>query len=59
MSDWLAVSKFELRQLEMIPPMELNELMVQFFVFVKKHDDDDYQSSTLSSTPYCVDRYLS
>ena len=47
LSDWLLCMKFELQELENIPPAQLNEYLAQHFVFVRKADGSNYQPGTL------------
>lgn len=57
-TDWLYREKFELRALEEIEAPELNELLSQFFIFVKKLDGNEYQPSSLTCVLHSLDRYL-
>jgi hypothetical protein len=41
-TEWLYAEKFELRNIEDIEAPELNELLAQYLVFVKKEDGGDY-----------------
>jgi hypothetical protein len=58
LSNWLATEKFELRNLEVVPPRELNEYLAQYFVYIRKKDGTDYQPGSLTSMFHSVDRYL-
>ena len=55
---WLASNKFELRNLEDIPPSKLNDYLSQFVIFVRKQDGSQYQPGTLTGMIHSVDRYL-
>lgn len=57
-SDWLASVKFDLRPVECIPPKELNRLLAQFFVFVRKVDGSEYQPGTLLNMFHSIERHL-
>lgn len=57
-SKWLATEKSELRPIEFIPPKELNRLMAQFFVFVRKSDGKEYQPGTLLNMLHSYERHL-
>lgn len=57
-SKWLSSNKFELRNIEDIPPKTLNEYMAQYFVFLRKVDGSDYQPGTLLNMFHSFERYL-
>ena len=56
--DWLIVNKFELRQIEQIPPTELNLLLAEFFVKVKRSDGKDYEPTSLDAIKGSIERHL-
>ena len=56
--DWLATEKFDLRNIQDIPPKELNEILTQFFVFISKKDGSQYQPCTLTNILYSIGRHL-
>ena len=57
-SDWLLREKSESRNIQNIEPKELDELLSQFFVFVRKRDGTEYQPSSLTSMLHGIDRHL-
>ena len=57
-SDWLLSTKFVLLDLHEIPPEELNELLAQYLVFVRKSDGSEYQPGTLVNMFHSIARYL-
>ena len=56
--DWLLVNKFELRPIDQIPPNELNILLAEFFMKVKKSDGKDYEPCSLDSLKGSLERHL-
>lgn len=56
--DWLATKKFELRNIEDIPPHKLADYLTQYFVFIERKDGSQYQPSTLTNMLYGLDRHL-
>ena len=48
----------ETRDLEDIPPVELNNYLRSFFLTVKKKSGDDYEPDSLKSIKYSLDRFL-
>ena len=56
---WLAVSRFELRPMDMIPPKELNEHLAVIFISIRKQDGSEYEPSSLTNMLYSFERHLS
>jgi hypothetical protein len=57
-SEWLSCMKFELRNIEYIPPKLLNDYMAQYFVYIRKQDGSQYQPGSLTNMFHSFSRYL-
>ena len=55
---WLQVNKNEERPLEVIPTDELNLLLSQLWLSIRKTDGSEYEPGTLNQIKNSVDRYL-
>ena len=55
---WLLSVKGVSTPIEVIPPTQLNELLSQFIISVRKSDGQEYQPGTLLNIVHSIDRYL-
>ena len=53
-----AVERNAALEIERLDPVELDQLLQQFFAEVKKQDGDDYEPGSLSNLQSGIDRYL-
>ncbi|XP_052080614.1 transcriptional regulator QRICH1-like [Mytilus californianus] len=52
------VTKLETREIYSIPPHELNQILCQFLISVRKDDGDQYEPASLKGMLCSFDRYL-
>ena len=54
---WLE-NKGENREINTIPPEELNQYLCEFFVTLKKQDNSDYEPSTIECIKSSIEKHL-
>ncbi len=57
-STWLAAVKRETRALHLIPPVERNDYLSQYFINCVRNDGKQHQPSSLDNVRFSLDRYL-
>ena len=55
---WLLVNKLETREIENIPPEELDRYLSQMWISIRKTDGSEYEPGSLHQIKSSVDRYL-
>ena len=55
---WLAVNKWELRELDDIPVKDLDGYLSQMWISIRKKDGGEYEPSTLEQIKCSLDRHL-